>query len=115
LQWPYAEWGADVVLAGHDHLYERLEVKGLPYFVNGLGGMPTIYAFAEPPLPESRARYNEDWGAQLVEVYSNQMVFSFITRAEKVIDVYGVLRHLGVDPRHPSLTLTPTLAYNDGQ
>lgn len=90
LQWPYGEWGADVVLAGHDHDYERLEVNGLPYFVNGLGGMPTIYEFADPPLPESQIRYNGDWGAQLVEVYSNVMVLTFITRAEQVIDVYEV-------------------------
>lgn len=98
LQWPYGDWGADVVLAGHDHDYERLEVNGLPYFVNGLGGMPTIYEFADPPLPESQTRYNGDWGAQLVEVYTNQMVFSFITRANEVIEVYGVLRNPAFGP-----------------
>jgi len=38
MQWPYAAWGADLVLAGHDHIYERLEEDGLTYVVNGLGG-----------------------------------------------------------------------------
>src|SRR5438105_3897204 len=33
MRWPFKGWGADVVLAGHDHLYERFEVDGLPYFV----------------------------------------------------------------------------------
>ena len=23
MQWPFAQWGADVVLSGHDHTYER--------------------------------------------------------------------------------------------
>ena len=27
LQWPFAEWGADAVLSGHDHLYERFDVR----------------------------------------------------------------------------------------
>ena len=43
-QWPYKEWGADVVLAGHDHTYERLLVDDLLYFVNGVGG-GAIYQF----------------------------------------------------------------------
>ncbi len=34
MQWPYKEWGADAVMAGHEHLYQRLNVGGLP----GLGG-----------------------------------------------------------------------------
>jgi tartrate-resistant acid phosphatase type 5 len=37
-RWPYEEWGADVVIAGHDHTYERLEENGLTYFVDGMGG-----------------------------------------------------------------------------
>ena len=38
-QWPYGEWGADAVLAGHDHTYERLFINGVTYFVNGMGGL----------------------------------------------------------------------------
>src|SRR5690606_31883007 len=38
MQWPFKEWGADIVLNGHDHNYERLQVNGLTYIVNGLGG-----------------------------------------------------------------------------
>jgi hypothetical protein len=30
--------GADVVMSGHDHGYERIDAKGFPYFVNGSGG-----------------------------------------------------------------------------
>jgi tartrate-resistant acid phosphatase type 5 len=38
MRWPYAEWGADLVLAGHEHDYERLVVDGLPYVIAGTGG-----------------------------------------------------------------------------
>ena len=38
MQWPYAQWGAEVVMAGHDHSYERIDADGITYIVNGLGG-----------------------------------------------------------------------------
>ncbi|MFM7718128.1 MAG: metallophosphoesterase family protein, partial [Actinomycetota bacterium] len=38
MQWDFVGMGADLVLAGHDHTYERLSVGGLTYVVNGLGG-----------------------------------------------------------------------------
>src|SRR5262245_38776843 len=31
LQWPFKAWGASLVISGHDHLYERLSVGGLPF------------------------------------------------------------------------------------
>ena len=85
LQWPYATWGADVVLAGHDHIYERLAVNGLPYIVNGLGGNPSIYSF-NSPLPESIVRYNAKHGAQRLTVTSEQLRLEFINRDGTVID-----------------------------
>ena len=45
VQWPFKAWGADIVLSGHDHHYERiLKDGGFPYFVNGLGGK-SLYGF----------------------------------------------------------------------
>jgi tartrate-resistant acid phosphatase type 5 len=38
MQWPFAQWGADVVISGHDHTYERISRDGIWYLVNGLGG-----------------------------------------------------------------------------
>ena len=32
MRWPYAAWGADLVLAGHDHDYERFVVDGLDLY-----------------------------------------------------------------------------------
>ncbi len=88
LQWPFAAWGADVVLAGHEHTYERLLVDGIPYFVNGLGGR-SLYAFSTP-VAESQVRYNADYGAMLVEYDALQITFQFITRTGVVIDTYSL-------------------------
>ena len=41
LQWPYQQWGATAVIAGHAHVYERIILNGFPYFFNGLGGDST--------------------------------------------------------------------------
>jgi Calcineurin-like phosphoesterase len=38
MQWPYEAWGADMVMSGSRHGFERLSVDGIPYLVNGLGG-----------------------------------------------------------------------------
>jgi tartrate-resistant acid phosphatase type 5 len=89
MRWLYAEWGADVVMAGHDHTYERLEEGGLTYFVNGLGGMGR-YEFLHS-VPGSLVRYNSDYGAMRVEATETQMKLEFITRMGDVVDSY-VLR-----------------------
>ncbi|MGH2537584.1 MAG: metallophosphoesterase [Candidatus Promineifilaceae bacterium] len=89
MQWPFAEWGASAVLAGHDHVYERLSVAGFPYFVNGLGGR-SLYDFGEP-LPGSQVRYNDDYGAMLVEASETHMLFQFISRSGELIDSFNLL------------------------
>jgi hypothetical protein len=91
MQWPFADWGADVVLAGHDHVYERLLVEGLPYFTIGCSGNPSLYWFINP-RPESVVRYREDFGALLVEASETSLDFSFQTRAGTVIDTYRLER-----------------------
>ena len=66
MQWPFATWGADVVISGHAHTYERIVRDGIVYFVNGLGGA-SRYDFATP-VTGSVARYSANWGAQKVTV-----------------------------------------------
>lgn len=87
-QWPYKEWGATAVIAGHSHVYERLLIDDFPYFVNGLGGGP-IYAFDEP-ISGSQVRFNDDYGAMLVEATSEKITFQFITRKFKLVDTYSI-------------------------
>ena len=90
MRWPFQEWGATAVIAGHDHLYERLEINGFPYFTNGLGG-GAIYTF-EAPIPGSQVRYNADYGAMLIVANETQITFQFINRDGDVIDTYQINR-----------------------
>ena len=86
MQWPFNEWGASVVFSGHDHVYERLIVNGLPYFVNGLGG-DSKYSFGSP-VTGSEVRYNDDYGAMLVEANLDSMTFKFYSRDYVLVDSY---------------------------
>jgi hypothetical protein len=86
MQWPYAAWGADFVMSGHDHTYERIEADGIVYFVNGLGGSSS-YGF-NIPISGSEVRYRDDFGAMLVEASPGAVNFRFINRGGMVIDDY---------------------------
>lgn len=106
MQWPFADWGADAVLSGHDHLYERLDVAGTPYFVNGAGGA-TLYDFGDvedlPPEATSVARYNEDHGAMLITATPTEITYQFYDADGDLIDEYTVTKNCtppsAVDPR----------------
>lgn len=89
MRWPFKEWGASLVLAGHDHTYERLDIDGLPYIVNGVGGGP-IYPFVFP-LAGSQVRYNDAHGALLVEVDSEQLSGTFASVDGINSDQFGIL------------------------
>jgi hypothetical protein len=75
MQWPFKEWGINLVLAGHDHDYERLEVDGLPFIVLGLGGAST-YQFGTP-VDGSGMRFNGEYGAGIIEADSKMLFFRF--------------------------------------
>lgn len=90
MAWPFQEWGADAVLAGHDHVYERIDVAGFPYFINGIGG-GAIYSFATIEAG-SQVRYNADYGAMLVEADEAQITFQFINRQGELIDSFTMTR-----------------------
>jgi len=84
MRWPFASWGADVVMAGHDHHYERLDVGGTPYFVSGAGGAPLNPA--QPIVPESRFRFAAGHGAMLVTATRTGITYEFWTVDGKKID-----------------------------
>lgn len=88
MRWPFQEWGADVVLTGHEHSYERIEINGFPYIVNGIGGR-SIYQFGKP-IAGSQVRFNQDYGALLVETSPQEMTFKFITRTGELVDEFTI-------------------------
>ncbi|HVR19312.1 MAG TPA: metallophosphoesterase [Polyangiaceae bacterium] len=88
LRWPYAKWGADLVLAGHDHHYERLAVDGIVYVVNGLGGNQT-YDIG-PAITGSIIRYRSRHGAQFVEASKSALVSRFSNIDRQTIDEFSL-------------------------
>lgn len=88
MDWPFKQWGASLVLNGHDHTYERLVENGIPYIVNGLGGR-SLYNIKDP-IYGSLMRFNSDFGFMTVEAVENAMTLRFFTRSANLIDEYTI-------------------------
>jgi hypothetical protein len=87
--------GADVVLTGHDHTYERFgsqtptgeadAVRGIRQFVVGTGGA-SLYGFG-PPAPNSESRYNDRHGVLEFTLFPDGYAWRFIVEGGDVVDV----------------------------
>jgi tartrate-resistant acid phosphatase type 5 len=84
LQWPFDKMGADVVLNGHEHSYERILVNGVTYLIDGLGG-DDRFGFVHP-IDGSMVRFSDDWGALLGFPSATGLRFEFHTIGGKLID-----------------------------
>jgi predicted phosphodiesterase len=86
-RWPFREWGASAVLSGHDHLYERITVNGLTYFVNGLGGESWDHLHL-PRVRGSQKFHTADYGAMRIDATETNLVFRFINWQGKLFDTH---------------------------
>lgn len=97
VRWPYEAWGADAVLSGHDHNYERLlkDDNGdgviVPYFVDGIGGAG-LRSFSGTVDPDSAMRYGGHYGSMLVKADDTNLTFELWSTANggSLIDSYSV-------------------------
>ena len=89
----FIKYGVNVVLTGHDHVYERIKPqKGIYYFVSGAGGkLRTGDVKGSSPLTEKS--YDRDMHFMLFEVAGDVLYFQAISRAGETIDS-GVLARL---------------------
>jgi hypothetical protein len=92
LRWPYKQWGADLVLTGHQHQYERLIIDGFTYVVAGLGGALNRFDFATTQ-PGSVVRYNADFGALRARVTHQEIDFEFHNTSGDLIDSFSIPAH----------------------
>jgi len=76
-RYDFEAWGADAVIAGHNHFYERLEVDGLPYFVNGAGGEVRNNGATDSPYQKELV--TDQAGAMIVDADSSQIRFKYFT------------------------------------
>jgi predicted phosphodiesterase len=90
LRWPYGAWGADLVLSGHEHNYERLVTDGSTFVVDGSGGK------ALRPLgdavPGSQARFDADYGALFLSATDSELTGEFWSAAGDRIDRFVLPR-----------------------
>jgi len=95
LRWPFAEWGASAVLAGHVHAYERVQRKedgGMPYIVNGLGGIDKLYevAICDAVTRGSQFRYDAAHGFVMAYFGKSWAGFCFQSMQDGVVDSFTI-------------------------
>lgn len=83
-QWPFGAWGADLVLSGHDHDYERIVRQGTTYVVNGAGGKD-LYPMGDP-VAGSVTRFDAEHGALLLTASSTALTGEFRSVSGRVVD-----------------------------
>lgn len=74
--WNFAGWGADIVISGHQHIYEDVLVDGMHYVTAGLGGGAN---FRECPseLREGSRRCVSGTGASTIDVTANYLELNY--------------------------------------
>ncbi len=84
----------DLVVSGHDHIYERGWAEGLPYLVSGGGGAPTYRI--KSPLPSARKLESV---RHFVEASVSQaaIAFSAIRPDGSIIERCGLRKEAGWD------------------
>ena len=79
--------GAEIVITGHDHDYERMkpldangavdETTGLVQFVVGTGGRD-LRSFDDPPLAVTARRNASTWGVLRLDLYADRAKYKFV-------------------------------------
>ncbi|MGH9873022.1 MAG: metallophosphoesterase family protein [Pyrinomonadaceae bacterium] len=86
----FLKYGVNLVLNGHDHVYERIKPqKGIYYFVSGAGGQ-LRNGDIKSGSPLTAKSYDRDMHFMLFEVVKDQMYFQVISRTGETVDS-GVL------------------------
>jgi hypothetical protein len=90
----FLKYGVNVVLAGHEHFYERIKPqKGIYYFISGAGGK-LRKGDVNKSSPLTAKAFDTDMSFMLFEVVDDQMHFQVVSRTEETVDS-GVL----INPR----------------
>jgi len=86
----FVKYGVNVVLAGHEHFYERIKPQqGIYYFISGAGGKLREGDVNErSPLTDKF--FDSDMSFMLVEIVKGDMHFQVISRTGETVDS-GVL------------------------
>ena len=86
------KYSVDVVLQGHDHIYERVKPqKGIAYFVSGAAGKLRRGDLGDAAL--TAKGFDQGFHFMLFEVDGDQMHFQVISDLGKTVDSGVILRN----------------------
>ena len=89
----FLRYGVNIVLAGHEHFYERVKPqKGIYYFISGAGGKLREGDVKESS-PLTAKAFDTDLSFMLFEVVKDEMHFQVISRQGETVDS-GVIPNL---------------------
>lgn len=86
-QWDFAAMGADLIISGHDHTYERMIRHSATYIVDGTGGAP-LYKCKYPPVYGSKICLDDYFGALFLYVNDRQLRGVYRTAAGVTLDSF---------------------------
>jgi hypothetical protein len=82
----FIKYGVNVVLSGHDHVYERIKPqKGIYYFVSGAGGRLRSGDVKDSSLLTEKS-FDRDMHFMLFEAVGNNLHFQVISRTGETVD-----------------------------
>jgi tartrate-resistant acid phosphatase type 5 len=87
-QWDYSGMGADLVLSGHDHSYERINRAGITYVVDGTGGAP-LYK-CKKLIYGSTGCNDHTYGALFLYVNSSQLTGIYRNTDGHILDSFNI-------------------------
>ncbi len=89
----FLKYGVNVVLAGHEHFYERIKPqKGVYYFISGAGGK-LREGDVKDSSPLTEKAFDTDLSFMLFEVVKDEMFFQVISRKGETVDS-GIIPNL---------------------
>lgn len=87
----FLKYGVNVVLSGHEHVYERIKPEqGIYYFVLGNSGQLRMHNLR--PSSDMQTGLDTDQGFMLVEISHDKLYFQTMSRAGKTVDASMLLR-----------------------
>jgi hypothetical protein len=109
-------YGTDIVLAGHQHNYERFAPQspdgradpstGIRQFVVGTGGK-SLYTFSSPPAPNSEVRSSDAFGVLELTLHPRSYEWRFLPAAGEAFSDAGEDQCVGQPPTSVSLRAKP--------
>ncbi len=79
MRWPYRTWGADIVIGGHAHNFEHIQVSGLDYINCGIGGK-SLRAFGADTTGTILKQYNDNYGFLKVQADCSALTAKLIDK-----------------------------------